>query len=108
MIPPSTCSSSYAWVPSCTGISTGGKKPGTLYRFKGKELEQELKDQKLSLHQFSLLEALLIHKKVGDLPEEIVFIGIEPQDIEWGLEVTEGIKEKIPQIIRLITEELPN
>ena len=85
-----------------------GNTPGTLYRLKNKELEERLESQKLSLHQFSLLEALLIHKKAGSLPKEIVFIGVEPQDIEWGLEVTQGIKEKIPEVIRLITEELPN
>ena len=85
-----------------------GKDPGTIYRLKNKELYQTLDSKKLSLHQFSLLEALNIHKRMGSLPEEIVFIGIEPGSIDWGLEVTEVIKEKIPEIIRLVTKEIPN
>jgi hydrogenase maturation protease len=85
-----------------------GKKPGTLYRLRNKELHQSLKEKKLSLHQFSLVEALGIHKKLGSLPKEIVFIGIEPAQIEWSLEVSSCLKEKIPQIIELVTKEIPN
>ena len=69
---------------------------------------ESLDTKKLSLHQFSLLEALGIHKRIGGLPEEIVFIGIEPEKIDWGLEVTDLVKEKIPEIVRLVTEEIPN
>ncbi|MBN2119792.1 MAG: HyaD/HybD family hydrogenase maturation endopeptidase [Candidatus Omnitrophica bacterium] len=85
-----------------------GKKPGTIYRFNSHQLHAHLDSRKLSLHQFSLLEALSITEKTGNLPKEVIFIGVEPEKIDWGLEVSKSVKEKIPEIIKLVTQELPN
>ena len=85
-----------------------GQRPGTIYRLSNKDLYSGLNSKKLSLHQFSLLEALTIVKKIGNLPREIILIGIEPDQIDWGLEVSEIVKKKISEIIKLITQELPH
>lgn len=83
-----------------------GKEPGTVYRIDKQNIESRLETVNLSLHQISLLEALAIAKKLNTLPKEIVLIGVEPSQIDWGLEVTDTIKERIPKIIKLVSKEM--
>ncbi len=91
-----------------------GKKPGTIYklRFKGKE-ENKLarvfgpdSKAKISLHQLGLIDALAAAEKLNCLPKEIVIIGIEPNQISPGLELTEQVKQKIPKIVNTVLEEI--
>ena len=91
-----------------------GKKPGTIYklRFKGKE-ENKLarvfgpdSRAEISLHQLGLIDALAAAEKLNCLPKEIVIIGIEPNQISPGLELTEQVKQKIPKIVNAVLEEI--
>lgn len=85
----------------------GGGLPGSIYRFKYPEIE-ERGFSPISLHEFSLLFSLSILKKIGEIPNSVVIIGIEPEGIDWGLEITDTLKKKIPDIIRIVKEECMN
>ena len=39
---------------------------------------------------------------------EAVIIGVEPREINWGLELSPELQEKMPQIIDAILAELNN
>jgi hydrogenase maturation protease len=39
---------------------------------------------------------------------EAVIIGVEPREINWGLELSPELQEKVPQIIDAILSELNN
>jgi len=82
------------------------KTPGTLYRLDFKSLSELSHSQKLSLHQLGILETLQIAKKIGKLPEKIIIIGIEPKEIDWGLELSPEIEKKIPDLIDLVLKEI--
>jgi len=82
----------------------GKGKPGSIYCLKEEEIELE-GFYPLSLHEFSLFDSLSILKKEGSLPNSITIIGIEPERIDWGLEPTDTLKEKIPEVIKLVLEE---
>ena len=43
---------------------------------------------------------------LGAKPEEIVFIGIEPENMNEGLELSDFIAKRIPAIIDLVLKEL--
>ncbi|KPJ68530.1 MAG: hypothetical protein AMJ43_00105 [Coxiella sp. DG_40] len=91
-----------------------GKKPGNIYKI---SLNNKQKDRliqifsqetisKISLHQVGLLDALSIAEKINIAPEEIVIIGVEPAEIDCGLELTEPVMRKVPQIISKVLEEI--
>jgi hydrogenase maturation protease len=91
-----------------------GKEPGTIYRTRLKAHEMDRlteifskNDQAaISLHQVGLIDALLVARKTGCAPDEVTIIGVEPLEIDGGLELTEQVKEKIPEIISTVLEEI--
>lgn len=86
---------------------SGGGEPGTIYRFKPKDIALE-SEFILSAHDIGLLESLRM-MEVSDIGAgEIVIIGVEPKEMGWGLELSPQLQEKVPQIIQVVLAELDN
>jgi len=83
----------------------GGGKPGAIYRFRPEEIKLEDKVF-TSLHQISVLENLWLMKQFSQKPKDVVIIGVEPEDMSWGLELSAKLQQRIPQIIKLVLEEV--
>ncbi len=91
----------------------GGEEPGTIYKTRlGKGEASKLtrvfsedKGLKISSHQFGLIDALAAAEKMNCAPEEIVIIGVEPKEMDYGLEPTREVGEKITEIIKTVLEE---
>jgi len=84
----------------------GGGTPGQIYRFHLEDITLEQKPF-LSLHDVGLVDSLMLMQlwhKTG----EAVIIGVEPGEINWGLELSPELREKMPQIIDAILAELNN
>ena len=80
-----------------------GGKPGTIYKCKPEDLLP--KDEgPISLHEIGLLETLNMTKKLG-MEIETVIVGVEPEIIDWGTELTKAVKNKIPLIIKAVLKE---
>lgn len=43
---------------------------------------------------------------LGKKPKSIVVIGIEPKLVDWGIELSPEIESKLPQVLKLIGEEI--
>lgn len=84
----------------------GGGLPGEVYRFQLDDITLEQKSF-LSLHDISLVDSLLLMRRLYNIGE-ITIIGIEPKEIEWGLELSPEVREKLPQIVEIILAELDN
>jgi len=90
-----------------------GSKPGTIYkaRIKAGEIDKltrifgQNKDSKISLHQVGLIDALAAAEKMDCAPREIVIIGVEPKEINYGLELTEQVSRRIPEVVNMVLEE---
>jgi len=82
------------------------KAPGTVYRLKPEDLPLDPNIKSLSLHQIGVLESLSIVKNLGKLPREVIIIGIEPKEISLGLELSQELKQKIPDIVNIILKEI--
>jgi hydrogenase maturation protease len=82
----------------------GGGLPGQIYRF---HLEDVTLEQKpfLSLHDMGLVDNLILMKLRHSIGETVI-IGVEPREIEWGLELSPELQKKMPQIIDAILAEL--
>lgn len=80
-----------------------GQPPGTIYRC-GPEDLVGLEGGPVSLHDLGVVEALSMSKKLGHSPE-VVIIGVEPKTVDWGMELTDEIKEQMPKIIATVLKE---
>jgi hydrogenase maturation protease len=83
-------------------MKTGGI-PGTIYKCKPEDLMPK-GEEPISLHEMGLLETLTTAKKMG-MEIDTVIIGVEPKVIDWGLELSEEVKKKIPAIIEAVLKE---
>ncbi len=90
-------------------VKSGGT-PGQIYRFHLEDITLEQKPF-LSLHDVGLVDDLILMQLWH--PDEIrtgdtVIIGVEPKEINWGLELSPELQRKMPQIIEVILAELNN
>jgi len=83
----------------------GGGEPGTIYRFREGNIEQEGK-YVLSIHQIGLLEDLEMMEHMEGKRKDAIIIGVEPKEIGWGLELSSEVEQKIPQIVKVVLEEI--
>ena len=86
----------------------GGSAPGSIYRFTLKELEEGQAPKlnyMFSLHEIDVPRTLALEKLVSRLPEEVVFLGMEPEKVEPGLDLSPIVQEKLEDLIALIEKE---
>jgi hydrogenase maturation protease len=84
----------------------GDGEPGTLYRLEKKDLPKGLR-AKQSAHDSDLVEALNLCDLLGVGPRTVVVLGIQPLDITpFGLELTEKVAARIPDLVLRVVEEL--
>jgi hydrogenase maturation protease len=86
-------------------VKAGGA-PGTMYRFTDKDLGVK-KEFLRTAHGIDFSDVVRTARNLGTKPEEIVFIGIEPEDMNnAGLELSALITSRIPAIIELVLKEI--
>lgn len=74
-----------------------GAEPGTLVRFEKDELGNIPVGKSAHLLGFSDLIGVL--KLMGDEPEEIVLLGVQPKLIDWGTELTDELERALPELL---------
>jgi len=82
----------------------GGGTPGQIYRFHLEDITLEQKPF-LSLHDMGLVDNLMLMQLWRNIGKAVI-IGVEPGEINWGLELSPELQGKMPQIIDAILSEL--
>lgn len=85
-------------------IQAGGE-PGTMYRAPLEEMGLRPQENCTSLHQMHFIEAVKMVNLLGHYPEIIVY-GVEPEIVDWGLELTPRVAEKLPRLTELVAQEI--
>lgn len=85
-------------------VSTG-EPPGTIYRFNENALVQK-KELLRSSHDIDFVDVIKTSEFMGTKPDEVLFIGIEPENIDEGMELSPKIEARIPKIIELVRKEI--
>lgn len=80
-------------------------EPGTVFRFTPDDAGYERRDPRYSVHDVGLLDAVQMAKALGTEPE-VVIIGVQPKLLDWGLEPTDELRAKVPEIIELVLQEI--
>jgi hydrogenase maturation protease len=83
-----------------------GHAPGRVVRFTPLEAQFKTAEAPLSLHQIGLGEVLTLAEALEVAPAELVIIGIQPGWVEAGAGLSPEVEGAIPQIIRMILDEL--
>lgn len=89
-----------------------GKEAGTIYKaqFKIEECDKLERifssGNKISLHQAGLIDALAAVRKMDYAPKEIVVIGVEPETMDCGLELSDKLKHKLAEVIDTVLREI--
>ena len=84
---------------------SGGGEPGAIYRLTLEQVEAQTEDVS-SVHQLGLIDSLKLSEIAGTKPKETVIVGIEPKEITWGLELSPEVRERLPEVIRLVLNEI--
>lgn len=82
-----------------------GRPPGSVVKLTGDEVPVFFRS-KLSPHQVSICDVLAGLEFSGDFPRDLVLIGVEPENLELGLEMTPTVAAKVPEMVALAVAEL--
>jgi len=85
-------------------VKAGGE-PGTVYRFHPHDVNIESAEM-VSVHELGLEQSLRLMRLTGSEPKEVVIIGIEPKEMDWGTELSAELQQKIPEIVNIVLKEI--
>jgi hydrogenase maturation protease len=83
----------------------GGGEPGDIYRLTQDQIGSQNCGQRMSVHDFSLMDSLQLAKQMGDLPPIIIY-GIEPATVELMTEISAPVAMAVDTVIAKIFEDL--
>ena len=79
--------------------------PGSLYRFTQEEMELHMPPP-TSAHEVKFADVLCKAEMMGDLPEVVFLCAVPERYGEMDLEMTETLKNRFPEVERLLLAEL--
>jgi hydrogenase maturation protease len=82
-----------------------GNEPGTTYRLTLDDLDLD-STSPISLHEIGVLDSLKTMALFDRLPKSTVIIGIEPKTIDFGLDLSPEVEEKLPELINSVLKEI--
>ena len=86
-------------------VDTAGS-PGDILRFDKEDIMLNRLPVKLSPHQIGIQEVLFLAEMRDTCPKEVSIIGVIPQSLEAGDELTPLIQRRLLVVARLLVDEL--
>lgn len=80
------------------------EKPGTLIRLERGAIGNL--PGKPSVHQLGFADLMISLKLLGEAPQEVVVIGVQPQSTEWSAELTPPVSASLDELTTLVIEQL--
>lgn len=84
-----------------------GKSPGEVVKFNINDARFKAIENSVSLHGFGFSEVLAMAGKIGKVADCTV-IGVEPKTVEFGKELSDEVRARIPSIVQMVIEEAKN
>lgn len=73
--------------------------PGTVRLFRNEEMDSFVyAGGKRSVHEVGLGDLMSMASLAGELPEQRALIGIQPDVVDWGEELSEPVNASLPQV----------
>jgi hydrogenase maturation protease len=83
-----------------------GDPPGTVRVFEDEAMDRQLSKHAKSVHEVSLADLFDIARLTDTLPRRRALIGIEPQRVDWGDQLTPAVAAAVPDVIGQIGDLL--
>ncbi len=83
----------------------GGSEPGAIYKFSPEDVEFE-SCLMTSAHQLSFVDSLKLSEITGSKPGKTVIIGVEPKEIAWGTELSEELRDRVSDVVKIVLKEV--
>jgi hydrogenase maturation protease len=84
----------------------GGEEPGAVFRFTPDDVTDIEGLTSLSLHDLTFLDALKLAKALGFAAEKVVIFGMEPAEIDVGMELSPAVQNRVADIVNLALKEI--
>ncbi len=82
-----------------------GGEPGTVYRLHPADLASQPVGA-FSAHELGVEQSLKMMALIGNEPKEVVIIGVEPGEIDWGTELSDQLQRKLSEIVSVVLREI--
>jgi len=82
-----------------------GKPPGTLLRIEGDDVPSFFRTR-LSPHQIGLPDVMASLEFLGAAPKKMVILGVQPQTMELGMELTPLVAAQVPALVSQVLAEI--
>lgn len=80
--------------------------PGEVFRFEKEDIMLNRLPVKLSPHQIGIQEMLFISEMRGGCPPRVSLLGVIPETLDAGNELSATLGERLPKVARLLVDEL--
>jgi hydrogenase maturation protease len=81
-----------------------GELPGSIHRIEGDAVPAYL-EQKISPHEISLPELLFSARLIGIYPQRVIILGIQPESLAVGMDLTPAVDARVDQLAALALAE---
>ncbi|MBU0596175.1 hydrogenase maturation protease, partial [Candidatus Bipolaricaulota bacterium] len=82
----------------------GGEAPGTVYRL-SQDADLALDEGRRACHDVGFLQTLRDIAAEGCGPE-VVVIGVEPNVLEWGFDLSPIVGASVPRVVEIVQQEI--
>jgi len=76
-----------------------GGRPGEIRICEGEEFDRFVQRSGRSLNEVGLAELIECARRSGQLPMNRVLIGVEPEIVDWGLELSPAVTAALPRCV---------
>ena len=84
----------------------GEEAPGSLRLLRDREIVAKPPPSRMSPHEPGLREALMATELAEMNPEEILLVGVIPESTDQGTNLTDNVREAVPEVIDTVVAEL--
>ena len=81
-------------------------RPGEVRVFRGEEIDLLPNLPRISPHDPNLRQALLTVELAGQKPGEVILVGVIPERVELGTELSAPVRAALPELEAVLLEEL--
>jgi hydrogenase maturation protease len=83
-----------------------GEEPGTINRFSPEDVRSTKEVSVLSFHEGDLLDILALSERLGECPEEVVILGVQPEKVCLGDELSDTLLKRLPEYAAIVISEV--
>ncbi|MDO8788304.1 MAG: HyaD/HybD family hydrogenase maturation endopeptidase [Sulfuritalea sp.] len=84
-----------------------GLAPGTLKRVEGDQVPRFMGAKKMSLHQTGFQEVIAAASLTGQLPEQLLLIGVQPEELDdYGGSLRPVVKARLGEAVAMAVDQL--